>query len=95
MHAAIAASVPVVPVALQYRLAGRVSDVAAYIDDMTLFESIGRILLASDVSAHVHLLPALPTAQGKRQDLADEARAAIAQVLNLSVCERDSDLGAG
>lgn len=63
LQAAIAVHAPVQPVTLRYIDArdGWPSPAAAYIDQMNLLQSLGRVLTADGLRAEVGLLPAHPT----------------------------------
>lgn len=87
LQAALAAGVPIVPVALRYRnaLTGEVSEAPAYIGEMSILESLWRVLDSDGVIAEVaYLDPILATPDMTRHDLARRAQAAIAQSLGFA-----------
>jgi len=67
-----------------------VSAAAAYIGDMTLMQSLWAVVSASDLTAHVVVLPALPSEGFERRPLAERLRADVAAQL-----ERGAAEGAG
>jgi 1-acyl-sn-glycerol-3-phosphate acyltransferase len=76
---AVATACPVWPVALSYRERGRFSDAAAFVGDMSLVESLGKVLLADALEVEVAFLPALaPAALTDRHSIARAAHAALA-----------------
>lgn len=82
LQAAIAAAVPVQPIALRFSDAGSpVSAAAAYVGDMTLVQSLWAVVTARGLTAHVALLPAQPTAGQERRALASRLSDAIAAQL--------------
>ena len=82
LQAAIAASVPVQAIALRFADAhGPVSAAAAYIDDMTLMQSLWAVVSASDLTAHVEVLPPLPSQGFERRALAERLRVDITEQL--------------
>lgn len=60
------------------------TDAPAYIGDMSLVESIWRIVSAHALVAVLHFAPAIPARSGHRKDLAEYAETAIARALNLA-----------
>lgn len=78
----IEANAPVLPVAISYHGAdGAVSDAADYIGDMSLGQSILRLLRAGGVTARVQLLAPLDSSGQARRQLAARAQAHIAAAL--------------
>ncbi len=72
------------PVALRYTERGEPSDAAAFVGEMSLPQSLWRILLARDLAIEVTLLPAFrPPAGSTRHAVAEQARVAIATHLGL------------
>jgi 1-acyl-sn-glycerol-3-phosphate acyltransferase len=91
LQAAIATSVPVQAIALRFSDAREpVSAAAAYIGDMTLMQSLWAVASASDLTAHVVVLPALSPQGFERRALAERLRADIATKL-----EPGADEGTG
>jgi len=91
LQAAVATSVPVQAIALRFSDAREpVSAAAAYIGDMTLMQSLWAVVSASDLTAHVVVLPALPSEGFERRPLAERLRADVAAQL-----ERGAAEGAG
>lgn len=82
LQAAIATGAPVQPVALRYAdRAAPVSAAAAYVGDMSLAQSIWRIVNADGLRVDVALLAPLPSAAAERRALAETLRARIAAAL--------------
>jgi len=82
-EAAIEAQVPVQPFVLRYVDGlGKWHPAAAFIDDMTFAQSVFAILRAEKITAQLTVLPAIATEEAShRRELADTARASIAQAL--------------
>jgi 1-acyl-sn-glycerol-3-phosphate acyltransferase len=75
---------PVWPLAIRYREGGAPTDAAAFVDDMGLFTSLGRILTARDLSIHITVLPAIEVQQhANRHAIARVARESIGNCLGL------------
>jgi 1-acyl-sn-glycerol-3-phosphate acyltransferase len=83
IQAALDAKAPVVPVALDYRQDGRASTAAAFIGEMTLVESLWRVLVTPRLTARLHWLPEIDCAGLSRQAVARGARAAVGAALGL------------
>lgn len=78
------AGAPLVPVAIRYvRNNGETDLTPAFIDDMTMVESLRRILRARETIAELTFLPAIDTRGKSRRDIAHAAQEAIAAALNL------------
>ena len=90
LQPAVELNCPIVPAALRYRtLGGEYSDAPAYIDDISMWESLKRIVSAPGLVAELHFGdPILPN--GHRRDLAAQAEAATARLLGLRVSEPSS-----
>jgi 1-acyl-sn-glycerol-3-phosphate acyltransferase len=83
-EAAIEAGVPVQPIALRYpRADGAANPAAAFVDDMTFFESLLQVAREPRLVARVTFAPAIDTSARCRRRLAAEARRAIAEALDL------------
>ncbi len=81
---AVEIGAPVWPLALRYLEGSRRSDAAAFVGDMGLLTSLGRILVARRLTIHITVLPPIPvTAHGNRHAVARAARSAIASELGL------------
>jgi 1-acyl-sn-glycerol-3-phosphate acyltransferase len=81
-QAAVSASCPVQPVCLMYEDAsGRQSTAPAYIDDMTLGDSLDLLLRGAPLTAHLYVCDALAPGANRRL-LASEAQAAIEVALH-------------
>jgi 1-acyl-sn-glycerol-3-phosphate acyltransferase len=81
-QAAVSASCPVQPVCLMYEDAnGRQSSAPAYIDDMSLGESLNALLRGAPLTAHLYVCDALAPGANRRL-LASEAQAAIERALS-------------
>ena len=88
LQAAIAAEVPVQAIALRFSDASeRISSAAAYIGEMTLMQSLWAVVSATDLTAHVTLLPALPPHGYERRPLAERLRADITAQLERGAAE--------
>lgn len=83
VQAALAAQASVIPLGLQYRQDGEPSTAAAFVGDMSLVESIWRILLTPRLTAHLYWLPAIACDGLTRQAIAECARKAIGAALAL------------
>lgn len=82
LQAAISAGVPVQPVALRYSDARNVvSPAAAYVGEMTLWESLRAVARADGLSVQVDLLLPQTSAEVERRALAESTRFAILQHL--------------
>jgi len=75
--------VQIQPVALLYFHQGRRSDLAAFVGEQTLVESLWCVLSASGLSIEIHFLPLI--AQAKELNL--PTRAELARVARQSVSE--------
>lgn len=74
----------VVPVALRYLDAhGKIDTAPGYVGQMSLAESLGRILSRRTIRAELRFLPAIDAEGRTRRELAVLAQAAIASALNL------------
>lgn len=82
-EAAIEAGVPVQPYALCYvGIDGKLHPAAEFVGGMTFMQSVLAILKAGHITAHLTLLPVIPTEQhSHRRELADASREAIGRVL--------------
>ena len=75
---------PLVPVAIRYVLKnGEVGLRPAFIDDVSLAESLKKILAAREILAELTYLPSIDTRNKTRRDIAHAAQDAIAATLNL------------
>jgi 1-acyl-sn-glycerol-3-phosphate acyltransferase len=78
------AGAPLIPLAIRYVGADGSPDVTpAYIDDMTLGDSLRRILAAPEIHAELTFLPPIDTRGKTRRDIAHAAQEAIAAALCL------------
>lgn len=84
-EAAVEAGVPVQPYALHYAGSdGRLEQAVDFIGDMTFVQSMLAILKAGRITAHLTLLPAIPTEKhSHRREVADAAHGAIAGSLGI------------
>jgi 1-acyl-sn-glycerol-3-phosphate acyltransferase len=83
LQAAIAAEVPVQPVALRYHEPGlRFSTAAPYIGQMTLVASIWRVVTARGLAVDVEFLPSEGSSHADRRALAEHLRQQLQQVLD-------------
>lgn len=79
---AVTAGVPVVPVALAYRQPdGAREPAAAYVDDMSFWESLQRILDRREIRAEIAFLPQLQ--ESGRREIAERCEQLIASALSL------------
>ena len=84
IQAALQAGVPVTPVALRYAYQGQRSEVPAYVGEMSLVQSMRRVLMHPGLVAELTLLPDLHPEDFKtRHALAQASQAAIAQALDI------------
>lgn len=82
LQAALAAEVPVQPVALRYAdEQASPSAAAAYVGTTTLVSSLWSVVRARGLRVHVRVLPALPIEGCDRRTLAEAARTAIDSAL--------------
>jgi 1-acyl-sn-glycerol-3-phosphate acyltransferase len=73
------------PVAIRYvDMEGNVERAVAYVGDMSLMESLARIVRVPRIRAEVHFLPVIDSRGQTRRELATIAHASIASALNLS-----------
>ena len=83
-RSAIDAGVCVQPVALRYpRPDGSADPAAAFVDDMTFVESLGRVLRAGALRAELTFGPSLATSGRTRRELAEASRAFVVRTLGL------------
>jgi len=86
LQAAIEAHVPVTPVALRYWHHEQHSEVPAYVEGMTLVESMSKVVMTPGMVAELSLLPELHPEEFKtRHALAKAAQDAISHHLGVSV----------
>lgn len=78
---AVEAGVPVCPVAVRARLAGRPTTVTAQLPGESWWRSAARVLGAADLVLEVHLLPAVAPRAGTAAEVAALAEYAVAGVL--------------
>lgn len=88
---AVAAGARVWPVVIRYRHAdGHINRAAAYHDDVSLWQSLKRILAQDLILAEVRFLPPIASAGMNRRDLAARAEAAIREVLAAEATDHGS-----
>ncbi|MEP6607108.1 MAG: lysophospholipid acyltransferase family protein [Burkholderiaceae bacterium] len=81
---AIEAGAAIWPIAVRYTERGQRSPVAAFVGDMGLLTSLGRVLVAKELVVEVAVLPPVDQSQATdRHAIARAARTAIAQHLGL------------
>jgi 1-acyl-sn-glycerol-3-phosphate acyltransferase len=81
---AVEIGAPVWPIAIRYTDGGLPTDAAAFIGDMGLLTSLGKVLLARDLAIRITVLPPIEVEQhGNRHAVARKAREAIAAALDL------------
>jgi 1-acyl-sn-glycerol-3-phosphate acyltransferase len=91
LASAVEIGAPMWPIAIRYTDGGRRTDAAAFIGEMGLFTSLGKILAAHDLEIRITVLPAIPVeAHGNRHAVARAARAAIAEALGVAKDERET-----
>ncbi|MHB1186248.1 lysophospholipid acyltransferase family protein [Thiobacillus sp.] len=90
LQPAVQLNCPVVPAALRYRtLDGETSAVPAYIDDISMWQSLKQIVSEPGLLAELHFgEPILPN--GHRRELAAQAEAATAGLLGLRISDATS-----
>jgi 1-acyl-sn-glycerol-3-phosphate acyltransferase len=83
LQPAVALNCPVLPAALRYRtLEGAYSAAPAYIDEISLWQSLKQIVGEPGIVAELHLgEPILPN--GHRRELAEQSEQAVARLLGL------------
>ena len=87
---ALRAGVPVVPVAIRYTgLDGQPTDAMRFVGEMTMGESLSRLLGAPGILAELHPLP--PVTGATRQEVAAEARRVMAAHLGLPLDDEISE----
>jgi 1-acyl-sn-glycerol-3-phosphate acyltransferase len=83
LQAAIDAEVPIQPVALRYSDPQQaVSDVAAYVGDISLMQSLWQVVAARGLQIHVTVLPAQAVNHADRRALAEQLQALVAASLD-------------
>lgn len=100
LQPAVHAGAAIIPVALRYLDAnGRQTDIPAYVDDLSLVESVQRILAQRRLIAELTFLEPLPTAGRHRRELAKAAEAAVSSIVNplpnVPVAEKASEIPVG
>ena len=81
-QAVVDSDVPLTPAAILYTDAiGRRSEVAAYVDDMSLGQSLKQIVAAPEICVVLHFAAPISAAGKTRRELALEAEDAIASLL--------------
>lgn len=95
LQPAVALNCPVVPAALRYRTPdGRYSAAPAYIDDISLWESVTRILDAGGLTAELRFgEPVSP--DGHRRELAATTERAVASLLEVASADTPPQTPAG
>lgn len=84
LEAAIAESAEVVPIAIDYRHPdGSVGEEAHFLGETTFFQSVWTILGARRLIVTLHVLPPVPTAGRRRQELGIELRRQIGEALGM------------
>jgi 1-acyl-sn-glycerol-3-phosphate acyltransferase len=87
---ALRVGVPVVPVGVRYRgLDGQPTDAVHFVGEMTLGESVSRLLGAPGIVAELHPLP--PVIGNTRQEVVVRARQAMAERLGLPLDDEVSE----
>lgn len=94
-EAAMEAGVPIQPYAVRYLdRYGNLHPAADFVGDMTFVQSLLTILRACGMTAELSLLPCIPTsAASHRRELANAARQAIAQALDVKKCTAQMEPG--
>lgn len=87
LQPAIDAGAQVRPMALRYTQGGVRSEAAAYTGGIHLLRSLWRIMMAPRLTVEVHWLPALSAGGLRRHVLAQQAREAVAQALEIRLEE--------
>lgn len=74
------------PIALRYRtISGESTDVAAYIGELSFAESLTKIIAQKSMIAEITFAPSINAAAMTRRDLALQAEAAVAAILDVPV----------
>jgi 1-acyl-sn-glycerol-3-phosphate acyltransferase len=85
LQPAVELNCPIVPAALRYRtLAGEYSVAPAYIDDLSMWQSLKQIVSEPGLIAELHFGDPIPP-NGHRRELAAQAEAATARLLGVRV----------
>lgn len=85
LQAAVDAGAVVQPVAIRYSdRAGRLQPAAAFVDDMTFVESLGRVLRQPLINVELVFGAPIPAGGGNRRELTMVARDRIARMLRMS-----------
>jgi len=85
LQAAVACESLIQPVAIRYlHLDGRINTAPAYIDDMSMDDSLKRVLGEKNIQAELTFLPPISSHGKTRRELALEAEAAISSALRLA-----------
>jgi 1-acyl-sn-glycerol-3-phosphate acyltransferase len=94
LQPAIELNCPIVPAALRYRtLANEYSAAPAYIDDISMWQSLKNIVSEPGIVAELHFGdPILPNAH--RRELAAQAEAATARLLGVAVADTEPKIPA-
>ena len=80
---------PLRPVGIRFTQRGEFSRAAMYIDDMTMMQSLWRIVTAPYLSVELHWLPPIDPPPTNRHAAARAARAAIAHALDIPLEEHE------
>lgn len=85
LQAAVASGSLIQPVAIRYlHPDGTVNTTPAYIDEMSMRDSLKRVLGEKNIQAELTFLPPIPSQGKTRRELAHEAEAAISSALRLA-----------
>ena len=78
----------IVPVAIRYAdAAGNIQPAAAYVDDMSLMQSLAAIVAVRHIHAEVQFLAPIATGGRSRRELAHASHASVAAALRLPVAD--------
>ena len=95
LQPAVELNCPIVPAALRYRtLAGAYSAAPAYIDDISMWQSLRQIVSEPGVIAELHFGEPIPPS-GHRRELAAQAEIAIARFLGVAPADTAPQTPAG
>lgn len=96
LQAAVNSESALQPVALRYLLPeGGHDEAIAYYGEMSMLDSLRKILARSEIRAEVNFLAPIPCAGKQRRELASQAEQAISSALNLAVRHTKSETAGG
>ncbi|MGE5319513.1 MAG: lysophospholipid acyltransferase family protein [Hyphomicrobiaceae bacterium] len=95
LQPAVELNCPIVPAALRYRtLDGAYSATPAYIDEVSMWQSLKRIVSEPGLVAELHFGDSIPP-NGHRRDLAAQAERSVAKLLDVAPADTSPQTPAG